>query len=64
MSQRIAKRWKSRFARFVGEYGAKRIASELRIDASATIIGSEVRPLLVRLMLQLSSALHANAESG
>jgi hypothetical protein len=35
MSQRIAKRWKSKFARFVGEYGATRIASELSIDASA-----------------------------
>lgn len=35
MSQRIPKRWKSKLARFVGSYGARRIASELRIDTSA-----------------------------
>jgi hypothetical protein len=35
MSRRIPKRWRSKFARFVGAYGAQRIASELRIDSSA-----------------------------
>ena len=35
MTQRIPKRWKSKFARFVGDYGPRRIASELRIDSSA-----------------------------
>jgi hypothetical protein len=35
MCQRIAKRWESKFARFVGTYGAKQLASELRIDPAA-----------------------------
>jgi hypothetical protein len=35
MSQRISKRWRSKFARFVGNYGTRRLASHLSIDQSA-----------------------------
>jgi hypothetical protein len=35
MSQRIPKRWRSKFARFVGTYGTQRIAVALRVDSSA-----------------------------
>jgi hypothetical protein len=35
MSQRIMKRWKSKFARFVDVYGARPLANDLCIDQSA-----------------------------